>query len=194
MESLQEKSWHKDPQSKNEVFGWRRNSTTHSCPTWWDTGGPGPESPHSAWKLHVLQTNPSTIKFNRRWIKWPAASMSSLWVQFDKDVNQILETTVKADGKLQSMTTIIASMGAKQFGEEEKSTRTPYSKNYREVRFHNIRQETRALRSQFQDAGKSKHTGLAQLMCILRKKIRVLHRAEGHRKGSKMCCYYSWSP
>lgn len=49
-----------------------------------------------------------------------------------EDVNQILEATVKgeADGKLQAMTTIIVSMGAKRFGKEEKSMRTPYSKNY----------------------------------------------------------------
>lgn len=90
----------------------------------------GPESPHRAWNLHVLQTNPPNIKFSRRWIKWPAASMTSLWEQFDEDVNQILEATVKgeADRKLQAMTTIIVSMGAERFGEEEgKSMRTSYS-------------------------------------------------------------------
>ncbi len=62
------------------------------------------------------------MKFSRRRIKWPAASMTSQWEQFDEDVNQILEATVKgeADGKLQAMTTIIVSMGAERFGEEEK--------------------------------------------------------------------------
>lgn len=94
--------------------------------------GPGPESPHSVQNLYVLQTNAPTNKFSRRWIKWPADSMTSLWEKFDEDVNQILEATVKgeADGKLQAMTTIIVSMGAKRFGKEEKSMRTPYSKNY----------------------------------------------------------------
>lgn len=71
--------------------------------------------------------------------------------QVDEDVNQILKAMVKgeADGKLQAMTTIIVSMGAEGFGEEEgKSMRTFYSKNHRVVRIHNIRQENRALKSQ----------------------------------------------
>ena len=57
--------------------------------------GPGPESPHSAQNLQVLQTNPSSIKSDRRRIKWPAASMTSLWKQFDDDVDQILEAMAK---------------------------------------------------------------------------------------------------
>ncbi len=87
---------------------------------------PGLESPHSAQNLQVLQTNPSSIKSDRRWIKWPAASMTSLWKQFDDDVDQILEATAKgeADKKLQALTTIIVSIGAERFGEEEKSSVT----------------------------------------------------------------------
>ena len=55
--------------------------------------GPGSESPHSAWKLQVLEANRSSIKSDRRRIKWPAASMTSLWKQFDEDVDQILEAS-----------------------------------------------------------------------------------------------------
>ena len=144
---------------------------------------PGPESPHSAQNLHVLQTNPSSIKSDRRRIKWPAASMTSLWKQFDDDVDQILEAMAKgdADGKLQAMTAVIVSIAAERFGEEEKkSSGTTYSKNQRAVRIHNIRQEMKALKSQYKAAGQEERTGLAQLMCILRKKIRVLRRAEWH--------------
>ncbi|KAJ8386340.1 hypothetical protein AAFF_G00174370 [Aldrovandia affinis] len=95
---------------------------------------PGPESPHSAQNLQVLQTNPSSIKSDRRRIKWPAASMTSLWKQFDDDVDQILEAMAKgeANRKLQAMTTIIVSIAAERFGEEEKkSSGTSYSKNQR---------------------------------------------------------------
>lgn len=146
---------------------------------------PGPESPHSAQNLQVLQTNPSSIKSDRRWIKWPAASMTTLWKQFDDDVDHILEATAKgeADRKLQALTTIIVSIAAERFGEEEKKTvTTTYSKNQRAVKIHNIRQEMKALKSQYKAAGQEERTGLAQLMCILRKKIRVLRRAEWHRR------------
>ena len=145
----------------------------------------GLESPHSAQNLQVLQTNPSSIKSDRRRIKWPAASMTSLWQQFDDDVNKILEGMAKgeADKKLQVMTTTIVSIAAERFGEEEKkSSRTSYSMNQRAVRIHNIRQEMKALKSQYKAAGEEERTGLAQLMCILRKNIRVLRRAEWHRR------------
>jgi len=56
--------------------------------------------------------------------------MTSLWEQFDEDVDQILEVRGDADGKLRAMTTIIVSIAAEWFGEEEKKgSRTPYSKN-----------------------------------------------------------------
>ncbi|CAK6950762.1 uncharacterized protein LOC128367697, partial [Scomber scombrus] len=67
-----------------------------------------------AQNLQVLQTNLSSIKSDRRRIKWPAASMTSLWQQFDDDVNKILEGMAKgeADKKLQVMTTTIVSIAA----------------------------------------------------------------------------------
>ena len=54
--------------------------------------------------------------------------------------------------------------------------------NQRAVRIHNIRQNRKALKSQYKVAGQEERTGLAQLMCILQKTIRVLHRAEWHRR------------
>lgn len=67
----------------------------------------GPDSPHSAWNLQVLQTNPSNIKSNGRGIKWQAANVTSLWEQFDEDVDQILEAMLRGDTdkKLRTMTT-----------------------------------------------------------------------------------------
>ena len=95
--------------------------------------------------------------------------MTSLWKQFDDDVDQILEVSVKggADRKLQAMTTIIVSIAAERFGEEEKkSSGTIYSKNQRAVRLHNIRQEMKALKSQYKEAVDEDRIGLAQLMCL----------------------------
>ena len=52
----------------------------------------------------------------------------------------------------------------------------------RVVRIHNIRQEMKALKSQYKVAGQEERTGLAQLMCILQKTIRVLRQAEWHQR------------
>ena len=123
----------------------------------------GPESPHSAQNLQVLLTNPPGIKSDRRRIKWPAASMTSLWKQFNDDVDQILEAIAKgeADRRLQVMTSTIVSLAAELFSEEEekKSSTTPYSMNQRAVKIH------------YKVAGQEERTGLAKLMCTLRKNI-----------------------
>lgn len=81
-------------------------------------GGPGLESPHSVRNLQVLQLTSSNNKSERRRIKWPAVNMTSLWNQFDNDVDQTLEATGKGktDRKLQAMTTIIGSIAAERFG------------------------------------------------------------------------------
>lgn len=109
--------------------------------------------------------------------------MTSLWKQFDDDVDQMLEAMAKgeADRKLQVMTAIIVSIAAERFGEEDKkSSITSYSENQRAVKIHNIRKEMKVLKSEHKVAGEEERIGLAQLMCILRKKIRVLHRVERH--------------
>ena len=84
---------------------------------------PGPESPHSAQNLQVLQSNPLSIMYDKRQFKWPAASMTSLWQKFDDDVDQILEGMAKgeSDKKLQVMTTTIVSMAVERFDEVEKN-------------------------------------------------------------------------
>lgn len=147
--------------------------------------GPGPESPHSARNLQVSSTNPMNIKSKRRWIKWPAATMKSLWNQFDNDVDQILEATTKGEAsqKLQAMTAIIVGLAAERFGEEErKSPQASYCKNQRAEKIHNIRAEMKVLKRQYKLAEEEERIGLAQLMNILRKKIIVLRRAEWHRR------------
>ena len=95
--------------------------------------------------------------------------MTSLWKQFDDDVDQILEATVKggADRKLQAMTTIIVSIAAERFGEEvKKSSETTYSKNQRAVRIHNIRQEMKALKFRYKESIDEDGIGLAQPVAV----------------------------
>eukprot|EP00064_Thunnus_orientalis_P001631 superscaffoldBa00000112_g1634 len=125
----------------------------------------------------------SADRSKRRWITWLAANMTSLWMQFDEDVNQILEATVTGedDEKLQAMTTIIVSIAAEWFGEEEKKgSRTPYLKNQRAVRIHNIGQEMKVLKSQFKQAGEEEWLSLAQLM--------FTKELLGQKRSGKLVC------
>lgn len=112
--------------------------------------------------------------------------MTTQWNQFHNDVDQILEATGKGDvnRKLQDMTTIIVSLGAELFGEKEgkKGGKGPHTNNKREVKIHNIRQEMKTLKRNYKQVREEECIGLAQLMCILRKKIRVLCRVEWHRR------------
>ncbi|XP_063054019.1 uncharacterized protein LOC134448252 [Engraulis encrasicolus] len=81
------------------------------------------------------------------------------------------------------MTTIIVTMAAERFGEEEKKAPgTPYIKNHRAEKIHLLRWEMKVLKSQYKEAGDEERLGLSQLMAIHRKRIRVLRRAEWHRR------------
>lgn len=63
--------------------------------------------------------------------------------------------------KLQAMTTSIVSITAEQFGkEEEKGSRTPYSKNQKAARIH-IRQEMKALNPPYKETGEDERICLA---------------------------------
>ena len=85
--------------------------------------------PLGAQVLHLVrrrrcQARSHPIVAYTRLIKWPAASMTSLWQKFDDDVDQILEGMAKgeSDKKLQVMTTTIVSMAVERFDEVEKKS------------------------------------------------------------------------
>ncbi|XP_063056078.1 uncharacterized protein LOC134450153 [Engraulis encrasicolus] len=81
------------------------------------------------------------------------------------------------------MTTIIVRMAAERFGEEErKSSGTSYTRNHRAQKVHLIRQEMKALKYQYKEAGVEERFGLAQLISMHRRRIRTLRRAEWHRR------------
>lgn len=81
------------------------------------------------------------------------------------------------------MTTITVSIAAERFGEEGKKSLGPFStKNQRAVKIQNISREMKTLKSQHKVAGDEEHVVLAQLMYILRKKIRVL----------RLAAWYQW--
>ena len=72
-----------------------------------------------------------------------------MWKKFNRDVDQTLAATVKgeADWRLQAMTTITEWIG------EDKDSGMPCTKNQSVMRILNIRQEMKALKSQYKEAG-----------------------------------------
>lgn len=103
------------------------------------------------------------------------------WLQFDEDTNNILEATAKgeADHCLQTMNTIINSVIAESF---RRAVKLPYTKNNWANKIHQLRQELKSLRRQFNEV-REKEKG--PVSCILCKKLTTLRRAEWHRRKRK---------
>lgn len=60
-----------------------------------------------------------------------ASNFTSVWNQFDQDIDQILELMAKvvADKKFQAITSITINLTVERFGEEEKKeAKIPYTK------------------------------------------------------------------
>ncbi|XP_061772124.1 uncharacterized protein LOC133562186 [Nerophis ophidion] len=149
---------------------------------------PGPESPHSARSLQVMQPPEAHRTSEHRRVKWPQASKEKEWLQFDEDADTILETTAKgdADRRLKTMTTIIISLAAERFGlEEKRAAKPPYIMNNRASKIHQLRQELKCLRQQFKVAREEDRGPLAELRCIICKKLITFRRAEWHRRRRK---------
>lgn len=149
---------------------------------------PGPDSPHSARSLQVMQPPDAHRTSEHRRVKWPQASKEKEWRQFDEDADTILEATAKgrADRRLKMMTTIITSLAAERFGlEEKRAAKPPYTMNNRASKIHQLRQELKTLRQQFKVASEEERGPLAELRSIIRKKLMTLRRAEWHRRRRK---------
>ncbi|XP_061878077.1 uncharacterized protein LOC133630482 [Entelurus aequoreus] len=149
---------------------------------------PGPESPHSARSLQVMQPPDAHRTSEHRRVKWPQASKEKEWLQFDEDADTILDTTAKgeADRRLKTMTTVIISLAAERFGfEEKRAAKPPYIMNNRASKIQQLRQELKSLRRQFKVASEEDRGPLAELRCIIRKKLMTLRRAEWHRRRRK---------
>ena len=119
-----------------------------------------------------------------RRMRWPQACQTTVWQKFDEDADKVLEATAKGEveRRLQTMTTIIVSMAAERFVEDDQGPKKPYTKNQRAVKIHNIRKELKALKKQHKEAREVKKAPLAELHLMLRKKLLTLRRAEQHRR------------
>lgn len=84
------------------------------------------------------------------------------------------------------MTTMVISFAQDRFGgEEQRATQTPYIKNHRAVKIHNIHQELKPLKKQHKDASEEQHSTLLELRVILRKRLMTLRRAQWHQRRRK---------
>ncbi|XP_075313231.1 uncharacterized protein LOC142373743 [Odontesthes bonariensis] len=149
---------------------------------------PSQESTHSAQNLHAREALAPDIPQHQKRVKWPPASKASEWQKLDDDLDGILEATMRggADRKLQVMATMVISIATERFGTVEKrAAANPYSKNRRAEKISQLRRELRDLKSQFKRASEDLKPGLAEIRCVLRKKLLTLRRAEWHRKRAK---------
>ncbi len=111
-----------------------------------------------------------------------------MWLQFDEDVDRILEITSKgnADQKLQTMCTLIMSIGSERFGTfEERGASNPVRPNRRELKISQLRQELKSLKRQYKLAEEDEKTALSELTEIIRKRLIILRRVERHRRKCK---------
>ncbi|XP_061747756.1 uncharacterized protein LOC133545995, partial [Nerophis ophidion] len=71
------------------------------------------------------------------------------------------------------------------FGLEKRAAKPPYIMNNRASKIHQLSQELKCLRQQFKVAREEDRGPLAELRCIIRKKLITLRRAEWHRRRRK---------
>lgn len=149
---------------------------------------PGPESPHSVRSLQVMQAPKAHKSSEHRRVKWPQACKEKKWLQFDEDVDTILQATAKGqvEQRPKTMTTMIVSLAIEGFGQEEKRTTKPlYTKNNRANKIQQLRQELKSLRQQFKAASEKERGPLTELRSIIRKRLMTSRRAEWHRNRRK---------
>lgn len=109
---------------------------------------PGQEATYIAKTPHARQAPPYVKHFEHRCVMWPAANKEREWIQFDEDLDQILEATTRgdADQKLRMTSAVIVSIGAERFGTKEKQpTRGRGEPNRREVKIVQLQRELRLL-------------------------------------------------
>ena len=93
---------------------------------------------------------PRRISEHRR-VRWPKAHKEKEWLQFDVDIDSIIEAAAKgeADRSLQTKTTIIFSLAAERFGlKENKAAKAPYTMSNRAIKILQLSKELKTLRRQ----------------------------------------------
>lgn len=122
-------------------------------------------------------------------MNWPAAVARKEWERFDHDVDEVLETALAGDvgKKLKAMASIIWSIGADRFGKKEPKAKTntqpKESRRLKEIAI--LRGDLRRLRKAFREAAGDERPALKEIRDNLRERIKILRRAECHRRDRK---------
>jgi hypothetical protein len=121
-------------------------------------------------------------------VKWPTSD-DKQWEAFDDDLDKILESMLigEAERKINTLTTMVYTIGKERFGTMEKGTRSlqPLRENRRQQEIKRIRGELKVLSRKFKSANETEKAGLHQLRDILRDKRNNLMKAERIRKSRK---------
>ena len=123
-------------------------------------------------------------------IKWPASSAKQQWKDFDEDAVKTLQTVMigSPDKKMETLTTILYSMGKDRFGVVRKHRPTetqPVILNRRQTKIAALRVECRKLTKQYKQATEEEKIGLSQLRNGIREQLQSLRRAENNKKNRK---------
>lgn len=111
----------------------------------------GAEQPRSTRNLQAVQVSPHSRTSEQRRVKCPATNQKER-LQLYEDIDKILEATSKddVDHKLQTMCTLIMSIGVERFGVTEKPvTSNPVRPNRQEL-ISQLRQELKSFKRQVQ--------------------------------------------
>ncbi len=122
-------------------------------------------------------------------VNWPAAGARKEWEMFDRDVDQVLETTLAGDvgKKFKAMASIIWNIGADRFGREELKTKsnTQPKENRHLKEIAVLRGDLRRLRKAFREASTDEKLALKEICDNLRECIKTLRRAECYRRNRR---------
>jgi hypothetical protein len=121
-------------------------------------------------------------------VNWPAMSEEKIWREFDEDITQILENTLRGTSKrkLEVMGDLMYDVARVRFGVKEQKAKPPERlPNRREVEIGRIKKELKSLKKQWRKSSLGERHGLAKLRDQLRKKMASLRRAEYQRKKRK---------
>ena len=150
---------------------------------------PSQEANHSAENPKVSAEMPKTLKSITRktTVKLPPMSKNKEWEMFEEDVNKILDTALigSIERKLQTLSTIIHSVGRRMFGIVERKNTPKNKSNHREERVNQIRKDLRILQNRWKTCQENEKEGIIQLRDELREKLKSKRRAEYYRKKRK---------
>jgi len=121
----------------------------------------------------------------RQKVAWPVTH-DKKWDVFDEDLEVILQSTLqgRVERKINTLTTIVYSMGLEQFGCEgnDRIHKPEPIPNRRESEWKKLREELNSLRKRFKKASAEEKRGLAEIREQLRSRLKTLTTAERLRR------------